>query len=107
MGARTLKTFDAALTGSLAVVYTVPAGTKARILACSICNDTGGVITATVQLKRATAGTLRTVVDDVAVADEETMPCWQFVGQGLEAGGEIQASGNGLDLYGTVVEIVE
>lgn len=108
MGAITLKNLaDGALTGSVVTLYTVPTGTKTKITSVSFCNDTGAVVILLVQLKARTGGTIRTVVQTRAVADKETYLAPEIVGQHLEAGGEILASGSGIDFVISGVEVVE
>jgi hypothetical protein len=97
---------DAALTGSLAAVYTVAASTRAVIKAAVLCNTTGSAISATVAIMARTSGSSRTVISARSIAAGESYRCPELVNQVLEAGGELRGQGNGLTLMASGVEVV-
>lgn len=97
---------DAALTGSLADQYTVPAGTRTVIKQIAVTNNTGGVVNLTVALNPRSGGTDRTIVDDMPLADTQTFTAPQAINAVLEAGGKIRASGLNLVLYASGIEVV-
>ena len=98
-----------ALTGSAVTQGTVvPTGKKRVIKAASLCNTTGGVVTATVYLvpSGGAAGASNTYISGRPIAAGETYPCPELVNQGLNEGGFVQALGNGLTFKYTSQEFV-
>lgn len=94
------------LTGSQAEYYACPTGTTAIIKAAALINATGGAVDVTVWLNPVGGGTDRVLIDTHTVADEETYLCPELINQVLEAGGTIDALGNGVTIYVSGVEIV-
>lgn len=76
----------------------VPDLTKRVIRAAAIVNTTAAPIAATVYLvpKDAAAGAANAIISARTIAAGETYPCPELVNQGLNAGGTVQALGNGL-----------
>ena len=94
------------LTGSAATYYTVPTNTnavippKAVIRRMTLCNTTAGAVSCTVYLipSGGAAAAANTIVSARSVAIGETWNATEAEGHVLEAGGFIQALGNGVTL---------
>lgn len=80
-----------ALTGSLATIYTVPAGRKFVIKALTFGNFTGGVVTLTVEAVQ-NGSTQRRYIE-ASVNDNDTNLAPELINQVLAAADVIQASG--------------
>lgn len=102
--------FDGAqLTGAAVTQGTVvPALTKRIIKAATLTNTTGAPVAATVYMvpEGHAAGADNTVVPTRAIAPGESYPCPEMINQGLNAGGFIQAAGNGLTFKYTATDFV-
>jgi len=94
------------LTGSQAEYYACPTGTTAIVHSAVLCNTTGGAVDCSVWLNPASGGTDRVLIDTHTIADEETYLCPELINQVLEAGGTLDALGNGVTLYVSGVEVV-
>jgi hypothetical protein len=97
---------NAVLTGAVVTYYgPVPSGKVATIKSASVSNSTAGVVAVTVYRVKnggtAGAGSMQISARNVAVG--ETYNCPELINKVLEAGGTIQALGNGLgfDVSGT------
>lgn len=96
------------LTATAATQGTVVAALTRRIIkAASIINTTAAPVAATVYLvpSGGTAGAANTILSARSIAAGETYPC-DFGGQGLNAGGFVQAMGLGLTFKYTALDIV-
>ena len=102
-----------ALTGSAATYYTVPTNTnaviapKAIIRRMTFCNTTAGAVSVTAYLipSGGSAAASNTIVSARSVAAGETWNSPEAEGHVLEAGGFIQALGNGVTLMVSGEEI--
>lgn len=97
------------LTGAAATQgAAVPALTQRIIKAASLINTTAAPIAATVYLipSGGAAAAANTAISARAIAVGESYPCPELVGQGLNAGGFVQALGNGLTFKFTAVDFV-
>lgn len=105
-----LYAFDGgALTGTAVTQgAVVGASTKRLIIGAVLCNTTGAPIAATVYLvpSGGTAGATNTYISAKAIAAGESYPCPELINMGLNAGGFIQALGNGLTFKYTAQDIV-
>jgi hypothetical protein len=97
---------DAVLAAAPAVLYTVPALTRAAIRSAQFCNTTAAVVALTVTVQARTGGTVRTLLSAHPVAVNETYPGYELLGVVLEAGGTVQASGLGVTAVLSGVEVV-
>lgn len=98
-----------ALTGAAATQgTTVPALTKRVIKSAKLVNTTGAPIAATVYFvpSGGTAGASNTLISAKSIAAGETYNCPELVNEGLNAGGFVQALGNGLTFKYTAIDIV-
>lgn len=95
------------MTGSAVTYYTSPDSTKTVVKKISIINTTGGAVNATIYLvpSGGTAGTSNTITSAKSVAAGETWSCPDVENQVLEAGGFIQALGNGLTIIGSGMQV--
>lgn len=97
---------EGVLTGSQAEYYACPAGTTAIIHAATLTNGSGGVVACSVWLNPRSGGTDRLLIDTHALADAESYACPELINQVLEAGGTIDALGDGVTLYVSGAEVV-
>ncbi len=101
--------FDGAvLTGSATAQGSdVPALTKRIIKAAALVNTTGAPIAATVYLvpDGVAAGAANMLISARAIPAGESYPCYELLNQGLNAGGEVHAMGDGLSFKYTAVDI--
>jgi hypothetical protein len=98
-----------ALTGSAVTQGSiVPALTKRIIKSAVLTNTTGAPIAATVYLvpSGGTAGSTNTYISARPIAAGDSYPCPELINQGLNAGGFVQALGNGLTFKYTATEFV-
>lgn len=94
-------TDGALLTAAAAIVgAAVGASTKRVITAAALINTTAAPIDATVYLVPAAGavGAATCVISARTIAPKETYFCPELVNQGLNAGGSVQALGNGLTM---------
>jgi hypothetical protein len=96
------------LAAAVGTFYTAPAATVGVVKAAQLINTTGGAVPATVYLvpSGGAAAAANTLISARAVAAGETYNCPELVNQVIEAGGTLQALGNGLTLIVSGVEIV-
>lgn len=97
-----------AMAGSAATYYTAPTLTKAVVKSAQLTNTTGGAVACTVYAvpSGGAVGAANTIVSARSVAAGETYNCPELVNQVIEAGGTIQALGNGVTLTVSGIEIV-
>lgn len=102
--------FDGGLLTAVAVTQgsVVPALTRRIIKAATITNTTAAPIAATVNLvpAGAVAGAANTFIPALPIAAGASYPCPELINQGLNAGGFLQALGNGLTFKYTAVDII-
>ena len=97
--AKVLK--EALLTATITdTQYSPPALTRGFVRQCSVMNSTAGVVTLVTKAKLNAGGTFRTVITR-NLAVNETYPCFELLGLGVEPGGVIEWSGLNLELYCT------
>jgi hypothetical protein len=89
---------QAAITGSIATLYTVPANTRTFVKDLNICNTTGGALTVNVHLvpSGGTAGTDNAILYGTAMGVNAVYR-WTGV-QIMNAGGTIQVKGSATGL---------
>lgn len=98
-----------ALTAAAATQGTaVPALTKRVIKSAALVNTTAAPIAATVYLvpNGGAAGATNTMISARPIAPGESYPCPELINQGLNAGGAVQALGNGLTFKYTATDFV-
>lgn len=102
-----------ALTGAAVTQGTaVPTLTRRIIKSATITNTTGAPIAVTVYLvpSGGTAGATNTYISALSIPASGTAgssyPCPELINQGLNAGGFVQALGNGLTFKYTAVDFV-
>ena len=99
---------QAAITGTIATLYTVPTGVRTFIKDLNICNTTSGAVTANVHLvpKSGTAGTGNAILYTYSVAANSVYR-WTGV-QIMNEGGTIQIKGSttGLTITASGAEAV-
>ena len=95
------------MTGSAATYYTTPNGTRTVIKKLPFVNTTGGAVMVTVYLvpSAGTAAAANTLTSARSIAAGETWSCPDAENMVLEAGGFIQAFGNGVTIMGSGIEI--
>lgn len=102
--------FDGGVLTAAAVTQgTVVAALTTRIIkAATITNTTAAPVAATVYLvpTGGAAGAGNTIISARSIAAGETYPCPELNGQGVNAGGFIQALGLGLTFKYTALDIV-
>lgn len=102
--------FDGAqLTGAAATYGTVvPVLTKRVIRAAVLTNTTGSPVACTVYMvpSGGTAGASNTIVPSISIAAGGSYTCPEMIGEGLNAGGFIQALGLNVTFKYTATEIV-
>lgn len=102
--------FDGGLLTGAAVTQgsVVPALTRRIIKAATITNTTGAPIAATIYMvpSGGAASAVNTFMSGLSIAAGSSYPCPELINQGLNAGGFIQAIGNGLTFKYTAVEFV-
>ena len=98
---------DGALaTGSLTALFTVSALTIEVIKAFTVTNPTGSAIAMTVKLLPRTAGTARTLVSAYSLPAGATIIVAEALNHAVEAGGQLQLQGNGLEYVVSSMRIV-
>lgn len=97
-------------TGSLVSVYTTPTGYKTLVKAMTVTNPTGGVLTLVVKVMQDSAldaGTFRSAIPGQSLASNQTYTCPEMVNQMLNATGQIELSGNGLEFLVSGAELLQ
>lgn len=106
----TVYIFDGAQLTASAATYgtTVGALTKRVVKSAQLCNTTAGAVACTVYLvpSGGTAGASNTYISARSIAAGETYNCPELIGQGLNAGGFVQALGLNVTFKYTAVDIV-
>jgi hypothetical protein len=103
-----LQLGQAAITGTLATIYTSPTGVRTFIKDINICNTTGGAVTVNVYLVPASgsAGTTNALLYGLSIAANTT---YRWVGiQIINQGATIQVSGSttGLTIIASGAEAI-
>ena len=90
-------------------LYTCPANTTARVLKCTVTNDTTTAQTITFHKVESggAVGVTKLIMNIKAIGDKETYECPEVVGQVLDAGDYISAIAGGADQLTTVLDVVE
>jgi hypothetical protein len=93
-----LQLGQAAITGTIATIYTAPTGVRTLIKDLNICNTTGGAVTVNVHLvpKSGTADTTNALLYTYSIAANTTYR-WTGV-QIMNEGGTIQVKGSATGL---------
>ena len=92
-----------------AAIYTCPSGTAARVLKCTVTNDTTTVATCTFH-KVASGGALgddNFILNAKSISSQATYECPEVVGQVLDAGDAIHAFGSVATQLTVVIDVVE
>lgn len=101
---------DGSILGAAAAVQgvAVPALTKRIMRAATICNTTASPVSASLWLvpSGGNPDATNAVISARTIAPGETYPCPEVVNQGLNAGGSVQALGNGLTFKYTATDFV-
>jgi hypothetical protein len=86
----------------------VPASTKRIIKSATVTNTTAAPIPLSAYLvpSAAAAAAANCMISARAIAAGESYPCFELIGQGLDAGGFLAALGAGLTFKYTAVDIV-
>lgn len=92
------------LSGALATLYTCPTNRKFVIKAATFSNHSGGALTLIVEVTATSGGTQRRYIEST-VGDNDSSLALELINQVLEAGGVIQASGNGITYLLSGVEV--
>lgn len=102
--------FDGGLLSGAAATQgnAVPALTRRIIKSAALVNTTGGALAASVYLvpNGGSAAASNTLISARSIAPGESYPCPELINQGVNAGGLVQALGNGLTFKYTAVDIV-
>ena len=93
-----LRLGQAAITGTIATIYTAPTGVRTFVKDLNICNTTGGAVTVNVHLvpKSGTADTTNALLYTYSIAANTTYR-WTGV-QIMNEGGTIQVKGSATGL---------
>lgn len=85
----------------------VPSLTKRLIRAATICNPTAAPVAASVYFvpSGGAAGTDNVMISARTISPGESYPCPELVNHGLNAGGTVQALGNGLTFKHAATDI--
>lgn len=96
------------LAAAAAAQYTAGALTRAVVKSAQLTNTTAGAVACNVHVVPAggAAGAATTVISAKSLAPGETYLCPELAGQVIEPGGSLQASGAGVTLSASGVEIV-
>lgn len=85
----------------------VPASTKRIIKAATVTNTTGAPVPFSAYLvSSGAAGAGNCMISARPIAVNDSYPCPELIGQGLDAGGFVAASGVGLTFKFTAVDLV-
>lgn len=89
-----------------AAIYATAVNERIRLERITLCNTSGGAVTATVYLVPAsgTAGATNTVISAKSIAPGETYKCPELIGHVLESGGTLQAlasAGSAITIVGS------
>lgn len=90
-------------------VYTCPAGTTARVLKCTACNDTTTVVTFDIHKVESggAVGDDRLILNDKSLGSKETYECPEVVGQVLDAGDVISGIASAATQVTVSLDVVE
>jgi len=90
-------------------LYTCPANTQARILKCTVTNDT--ITAATISFNKVPSGSAvaatNLILNLKAIGNKETYECPEVVGQVLNAGYLISAIASIVDQLTVALDVVE
>jgi len=90
-------------------LYTVPANTTARVLKCTVTNDTTTVVT--ISFNKVPSGGSVAVTNLImnlkSIGSRETYECPEVVGQVLDAGGIMSAIASVADQLTVALDVVE
>ena len=90
-------------------LYTVPANTSARVLKCTVTNDT--TIVATISFNKVPSGgavaATNLIMNLKPIGNKETYECPEVVGQVLDAGDLLSAIASVADQLTVALDIVE
>ena len=90
-------------------LYTCPTNTQARVLKCTVCNDT--TTAQTISFHKVPSGQAvgdaYLVLNAKALGSKETYECPEVVGQVLNAGDFISGIAGGAAQMSTMVDVVE
>ena len=90
-------------------LYTCPAGTQARVLKCTVTNDT--TIVATISFNKVPSGGAvgadNLITNLKAIGSQETYECPEIVGQVLGAGDVLSAIASVADQLSVSLDVVE
>lgn len=90
-------------------LYTCPTNTQARVLKCTVTNDTTSV--ATISFHKVpsgdSVGDANLILNTKAVGSKETYGCPEVVGQVLDAGDLISAIASAADQLTVILDVVE
>lgn len=84
------------LTAAMDPVYTAPALTRVRIVNATVTNETGAPVALSVKVFTGT--NISTKIASRPIADDETYPCPELIGQILEPGAILKAQGLDLEI---------
>ena len=90
-------------------LYTCPANTTARVLKCTVTNDTTTAQTITFHKVESggAVGVDKLILNAKAIGNKETYECPEVVGQVLDAGDFLSGIAGGAAQLTTVVDVVE
>jgi len=90
-------------------LYTCPAGTIARVLKCTVTNDTTTVQTITFHKVESggAVGDDRLILNAKTIGNKETYECPEIVGQVLDAGDLVSAIAGGAAQLTVSLDVVE
>ena len=90
-------------------LYTCPANTTARVLKCTVTNDT--TTAQTISFNKIpsgdAAGVANLILNLKAIGNKETYECPEIVGHVLDAGAIISGIAGAADQLTTVIDVVE
>ena len=98
------------LAAAAATLYTAPTGTRARILKCTVTNDTTTAVTFVLYKipSGGAAGADNTIINTKTLGSQESYTCPEVVGHCLDPGDFIQgyaSAANQVTIFISVVEI--
>jgi len=91
------------------ILYTCPANTTARVLKCTVTNDTTTAQTISFHKVPSgdAAGVANLILNTKVIGNKETYECPEIVGQVLEAADFISSIAGGATQLTTVLDVVE
>lgn len=109
MGISIKNAYAAQVPAANTTLYTCPALTQARILKCTVCNDTTTVATITFHKVPSgqAVGNDYLVVNAKAIGPTETYECPEMVGHVLDAGDLINGIASVATQLSVVLDVVE